>query len=209
MHSSSSPLRRLVAYANVPNLISITRLLVAPVVVGLAAKGHNLAFLGLALTLLLTDWVDGRIARAWNQQTTFGARLDAFCDVAIYACIAWSLWLLRPDEVWDERYLLIAVLASYVLSLTVSLAKFGCLPNYHTRLAKISWGLVTVGVVAMSLELSIWPMRIALAAVTAANIESMTVTAVLKQWRPDISSVTDALRRPEQAKCQGTRSSAT
>ncbi len=200
--SSSLSSSRHASYVTVPNVISVVRLLLAPVVVGLAAQEYELGFLALALTLLLTDWVDGRIARAWGQQTTFGARLDAFCDVAIYACIAWSLWLLQPEQVWGERYFLIALAVTYVLSLTVCLAKFGCLPNYHTRLAKVSWGLVTLGVVAMTLRLSIWPMRIALAMVTAANLESIAVTMALRSWRPDVESLLDARRRPQPAESE-------
>lgn len=200
--SSSLSSSRHASYVTVPNVISVVRLLLAPVVVGLAAQEYELGFLALALTLLLTDWVDGRIARGWGQQTTFGARLDAFCDVAIYACIAWSLWLLQPEQVWGERYFLIALAVTYVLSLTVCLAKFGCLPNYHTRLAKVSWGLVTLGVVAMTLRLSIWPMRIALAMVTAANLESIAVTMALRSWRPDVESLLDARRRPQPAESE-------
>jgi CDP-diacylglycerol--glycerol-3-phosphate 3-phosphatidyltransferase len=197
---SSTAAGGFVQYATVPNLISVVRLIAAPILIVLAAWDLNAAFLGLALVLLMTDWVDGRIARAWNQQTVFGARLDAFSDVAIYLCIGCGVWLLRPDEFWNERFWLIAVIATYLLSLVVCLFKFGCLPNYHTRLAKSCWLLVTVGVVAMLLNFSIWPLRVALAAVTAANVESIAVTLILRRWRPDVNSLSAAWRRSAEAK---------
>jgi CDP-diacylglycerol--glycerol-3-phosphate 3-phosphatidyltransferase len=199
MQSSSSSAGGVVRYATVPNLISAVRLLAAPALVALAAGELGAAFLALAVALLMTDWVDGRLARLWNQQTVFGARLDAFSDATIYVCIAWGVWLLRPDEFWGERFWLIAVLGSYVLSLVVCLVKFGCLPNYHTRLAKASWFFVMVGVIVMLLGFSIWPMRLALAAVTAANFESIAVTLTLRRWRSDVSSIRAAMREPEVA----------
>jgi CDP-diacylglycerol--glycerol-3-phosphate 3-phosphatidyltransferase len=181
-------------YVTVPNLISVTRLAIAPVLLALAAHDWTVAFLGLAVTLLMTDWIDGRLARAWNQQTAFGARLDAACDVAIYAFIAWGIWVLKPDVFWDLRYGLAVVVLSYLLSMVVCLFKFGCLPNYHTRLSKLSWLMVTVGVIVLLLGLSAWPMWLAFAVVTAANFESMAVTFTLRRWRADVRSVAEARR---------------
>lgn len=156
------------------------------------------AFLALAVVLLMTDWVDGRLARAWNQETVFGARLDAFSDVAIYVCIAVGILVLRPEAFWDERFWLAAIVGSYILSLVVCLLKFRCVPNYHTRLAKTCWLLVTVGVILFLLDIAVWPLRVAFAAVIAANVESMAVTLALRQWRSNIKSLAEAIRRPDE-----------
>jgi CDP-diacylglycerol--glycerol-3-phosphate 3-phosphatidyltransferase len=182
-----------VRYVTVPNVISIVRLLAAPALVVLAAWEMGTAFLALTILLLLTDWIDGRIARAWKQETTFGARLDAISDATIYACIAGGVWLLRPEDFLAERYWLIVLGTTYLLSLAACFAKFGCLPNYHTRLAKTSWFLVTVGVIAFLFGYP-WPIRVAMAVVTAANFESIAVTLTLRQWRPDVSSLAEAMR---------------
>ena len=56
-----------------------------------------------------------------------------------------------------------------------------------------------VGVIVMLLGFSIWPMRLALAAVTAANFESIAVTLTLRRWRSDVSSIRAAMRDPEAA----------
>ena len=186
-----------VKYLTIPNCISASRLLAAPVLVVLAYWDQEMLFLGIALLLLLTDWVDGRIARAFGQETTFGARLDAFSDVTIYLCVTIGIGILRAEQFWAERFWLAGIAGSYLLSLAVCLVKFGCLPNYHTRLSKTSWLLVTVGVTAMLLDFSMWPLRLAFAAVIAANLESIAVTLTLRRWRTDVSSLLEAVRRPE------------
>jgi phosphatidylglycerophosphate synthase len=186
-----------VRYATVPNVISIVRLSAAPAVIALAARGMDEAFLALAVLLLLTDWVDGKIARAWNQTTTFGARLDSISDAIIYACIAVGVWLLDPERFWNERYWLAALVASYLASLMACYVKFRCFPSYHLRLAKISWFLMIVGVVALILDLSPWPLRLAMATVIAGNLESIAVTVALRRWRTNIAWLAEAVRNPD------------
>ncbi len=91
-----------------PNLLTIARLLAAP--------GLALAFLLLprpaadwtALALFLaaaaTDWLDGRLARAWQAQSRLGTMLDPIADKAMVALALLTLmavsslspWLLLP-----------------------------------------------------------------------------------------------------------------
>lgn len=72
---------------NLPNLLTLFRLIAAP--------GVALAFaiwvrptadwvaLGLFVGAALTDWVDGYLARKWNQISRFGAMLDPIADKAM------------------------------------------------------------------------------------------------------------------------------
>lgn len=182
-------------YVTVPNAISIVRLLAAPGLIVLARWDMATAFLALAILLLLTDWIDGHLARAWNQQTAFGARLDSISDATIYTFIAIGVWVLRPSEFWAERYWLIALAASYALSLAVCFVKFGRLPSYHLRSAKISWLLATVGIIAFLFGYP-WPIRLATSVVTAANLEAIAVTLTLRRWRTDLNSLAEAVRDP-------------
>ncbi|WP_420862223.1 CDP-diacylglycerol--glycerol-3-phosphate 3-phosphatidyltransferase [Algirhabdus cladophorae] len=72
---------------NVPNTLTFLRLLAAPGVAIMflyftrpyADWFALILFVGAALT----DWVDGYLARAWGQQTKFGAMLDPIADKAM------------------------------------------------------------------------------------------------------------------------------
>ena len=65
----------------VPNAISVTRLAGVPVflwlVLGPKADGWAV---GLLILAGLSDWLDGVIARAWNQQSRLGQLLDPAAD---------------------------------------------------------------------------------------------------------------------------------
>jgi cardiolipin synthase len=87
----------------VPNAISFARLAGVPVflwlVLGPKADGWAV---GLLIAAAASDWLDGKIARAWNQQSYLGQLLDPAADrlyiaatvtgLAVRAIIPW--WLL-------------------------------------------------------------------------------------------------------------------
>jgi cardiolipin synthase len=64
----------------VPNVISLVRLACAPVFVWLLADDHLLAAAGLLAVLGASDWVDGWIARRYDQGSDLGKVLDPVAD---------------------------------------------------------------------------------------------------------------------------------
>lgn len=88
---------------NVPNALSILRLLGVPVFIYFALITKQDAFAILVLMLAgITDYLDGKLARAWKQTSAFGAMLDPAADriyilatlITLYVRDAISLWVL-------------------------------------------------------------------------------------------------------------------
>lgn len=68
----------------VPNVISAVRLACVPVFVYLLLGAEQRAAAAILLAVLgATDWVDGYIARRWNQVSTVGKVLDPVADRAV------------------------------------------------------------------------------------------------------------------------------
>ena len=71
----------------IPNILTLIRLLAAPGVALAFVAFDRPAADWIALTLFvlaaLTDYVDGRLARAWGQETNFGRMLDPIADKAM------------------------------------------------------------------------------------------------------------------------------
>jgi cardiolipin synthase (CMP-forming) len=102
----------------IPNLISFARLAGVPVflwlVLGVRTTAGDWSAVGLLLAAGLSDWLDGKIARALNQQSRIGEMLDPAADrlyivstviaLAIRAIIGW--WLVAALAV---RELLLGV----------------------------------------------------------------------------------------------------
>lgn len=72
---------------NLPNILTVIRLLAAPGVAVMFLYFHRPWADWLALTLFIsaavTDWFDGYLARAWKQESKFGAMLDPIADKAM------------------------------------------------------------------------------------------------------------------------------
>jgi CDP-diacylglycerol--glycerol-3-phosphate 3-phosphatidyltransferase len=71
----------------IPNILTVMRLLAAPSV-ALAFVVFNRPYadwIAIALFVMaaLTDYVDGRLARAWQQESNFGRMLDPIADKAM------------------------------------------------------------------------------------------------------------------------------
>jgi len=82
---------------NIPNLLSLLRLLSVPLIVLLILEQHWTGAFAVFLFAGLSDALDGFIARHWRQRTRLGVYLDPVADktmlVAIYLALA-SLALL-------------------------------------------------------------------------------------------------------------------
>jgi cardiolipin synthase len=87
---------------NIPNSLSFLRLLGVPFFIyfALISKQDVLAILVLVFAGI-TDYLDGKLARAWNQTSAFGALLDPAADriyilatlIVLFARDAISLWV--------------------------------------------------------------------------------------------------------------------
>lgn len=179
---------------NLPNALCLLRLAGSFGLPVLGANGHPGAFVALFVALVLTDLVDGQLATRLNQRTELGARLDSLADVVLYLCLGTGAILMRPGLMRAEMPLIIAAGSTYALSLATSLARFRSLPSYHTLGAKACWFLTGIGTLLALMDISPWPLRIALIAVVLANLEAVAISLVLTRPRSDIPSLAHALR---------------
>lgn len=173
----------------VPNVLSILRLVGSGVLLALAGAGRPVAFLWLFSALLITDWLDGRIAVLFNQRSILGARLDSLADAFMYGALLLGLALLDPDFIASESIIVSVMIGSYAISLTAALRKFGRLPAYHTWVAKSCWLFVSIGAAAILLDGPLVLPRLAMLIVTLTNVEDTIITLRLDRWRADVPSM--------------------
>ncbi len=111
---------------NLPNILTILRLFAAPGVAimflyfarPLADWCALILFVGAAIT----DFVDGYLARAWKQESAFGAMLDPIADKAmviiallvIIGFSSWSPWLVLPATMIVFREVFVSGLREFL-----------------------------------------------------------------------------------------------
>ena len=106
---------------NLPNLLTILRILLIPVFINLLIYGLYPSALGIFLLASFTDSLDGIIARASNQRTTLGTYLDPMADKLLLIAAFIALSVLQFIPVWVSVIVvsrdLILVLGTLVLHL--------------------------------------------------------------------------------------------
>ncbi|NQZ54114.1 MAG: CDP-diacylglycerol--glycerol-3-phosphate 3-phosphatidyltransferase [Piscirickettsiaceae bacterium] len=103
---------------NLPNILSLLRIALIPVLVGIYLLPYESAPLWATIIFVIaaiTDWLDGYLARKWDQTSAFGAFIDPVADKLIVA-IALVLVLSKTPE-W---YILLPVVVIIGREITVS-----------------------------------------------------------------------------------------
>ena len=76
---------------NLPNALTFSRLIAAPVIGYLIVQDQHLAALSLFVYAGVTDLVDGWIARKWKLQTVVGTVIDPMADKSLMTVVTVAL----------------------------------------------------------------------------------------------------------------------
>jgi len=109
-----------------PNILTILRLLAAPGVAIMflyfTRPWADWFALALFISAAATDWFDGYIARAWNQESKFGTMLDPIADkamvvIALMVIVGYSSmspWLVLPTTIILFREVFVSGLREFL-----------------------------------------------------------------------------------------------
>ena len=122
---------------NVPNFLSAYRLVAFPVLVGLILLEKEGLFALLLCVNLVTDILDGLIARTFNLETKLGAKLDSLADIGTYICAFWGLIVFKHEDLGASLVLLWPFLGLFILGTLISIVKFKQWPSLHLYSSKI------------------------------------------------------------------------
>ncbi|MGV8141715.1 MAG: CDP-diacylglycerol--glycerol-3-phosphate 3-phosphatidyltransferase [Candidatus Woesearchaeota archaeon] len=84
----------------IPNLLTASRIFIAPFFIFTILNGRYIAALILLAVASLTDFFDGLIARKFNMQSDFGRMLDPIADKVLIFCAVLALLLKFGFPLW-------------------------------------------------------------------------------------------------------------
>lgn len=119
---------------NIPNFLSLLRILLVPVMVIFLMQNAFLKALIVLVVSGLTDALDGFLARVLNQQTTLGAYLDPIADKALLASCFITLSIKGIMPGWLT---VIVISRDFIIMLGVAVLSMMSIP-YEIRPAFIS-----------------------------------------------------------------------
>jgi len=139
-----------------PNLLTVLRLVAAPGVAVMFLYFHRPWADWFALALFVgaavTDWFDGYLARAWKQESRFGAMLDPIADkamvlialVIITGYSGMNPWLILPVTVILFREVFVAGLREF-LGAQAGLLKVTSLAKWKTTAQMVAIAVLFLG----------------------------------------------------------------
>ena len=174
---------------SIPNLLSMARLVLVPVLIALAVAAKAQMFLMVLAVSLLSDAFDGYLARKLNQATELGAKLDSWGDVLTYGAMIFGLYWIWPQIFAEQLWFLVAATLSFVVPVVYAFRKFGEYPSYHTLGAKTA--AVLMAPAFYSLILLGWDLFFQAVIVfhIVVAFEEMAITSLLSRPRTDVISI--------------------
>jgi len=115
----------------IPNILSFYRLITFPLVLYFLFSGNEKYFAIFLCINLVTDSLDGNIARLFNMKTKMGARLDSLADIGMYISAFLGVYLLKMEEIGSHFFMFWIFLALYLICEIYSFAKFRKFPSLH------------------------------------------------------------------------------
>ncbi len=121
---------------NVPNALSVYRILGLPFIIWSIAEGNKSLYITLLSINLITDILDGLIARTFHLETELGARLDSFADIGTYVMAFSGMIVLEKSFVSEHATVFLFIIGMYALPQIISLIRFRRPTSFHLYSSK-------------------------------------------------------------------------
>lgn len=180
---------------HLPNLVSATRIALMPAVLATALGGARLWFTVLIIVALLTDALDGYLARRLDAVTQFGRKLDSAADYMTIIVGVSGVALLWPEIVKRELPWIITGVVAFFAVIIYGFLRLGRAPCYHTWASKTGMILCPLTLVPLLNEWTPRPFHAAMLLLVLTGIEEIAIALVIPRHAGEMPTVWHALRR--------------
>lgn len=177
---------------NIPILLILFRLLLAPVILALAYFVGDSAKITIVILMylgLISDILDGIIARKQNISSAKLRRMDSQTDMIFWLSIGFATWILYPQLIADNSTVIWVLLAMEVACYVISFIKFKKETCSHAFLSKL-WGLTLLATFTALIGFNYAgiPFHTAIIMGLISHTDRILITLILPKWTHDIPS---------------------
>jgi cardiolipin synthase (CMP-forming) len=184
-----------------PNLLSFYRVIIFPVILYFIIKDKEMLFALFIILNLVTDFLDGFIARKFNLQTEFGARLDSMGDNLTYVLAFAGILVFKTDELRPHLISFLSFLFLSILMVIISLIKFRRFSSFHLYSFKTGGyikGMFFITLFFYGFITPFYYLMITWAILSA--IEHITIQLIIPEMRSNIKGLYWVLMEREKKK---------
>lgn len=183
---------------NIPQGLILFRFLLAPTILILAyfvGESSKPIILILMYLGLISDILDGVIARRQNISSTTLRRLDSQTDMVFWLSIGIATWMLYPKLIHDNRIPIWAILVMEICVYIISLLKFKRETCTHAFLSKL-WGITLLMAFTSLIGFNHAgiPFFLAIIMGLISHVDRILITLILPKWTHDVPSAYHAYK---------------
>ena len=177
--------------SRLPLVLTISRLLFSFIIIIIAFFPFHSApyvVIGLIYSGIITDILDGILARNLQVSTTFLRRLDTIIDLFFYFSCLYFIYCFNPAPFRENFILIFTILLLEFFMYSSSLLRFSKAPSPHAILSKL-WGLyLVIEFTLLLLKVPGYHFTIALVVGILAHTDRLLIYLLLPSWDHDIPS---------------------
>ena len=177
-----------------PNLLSATRIALVPAVLLVAIDESRPWFLTLLTVSLLTDALDGFLARRLNALSDLGRKLDSVADYLTMITGIAGIALLWPEIMHREVPWVAAGLVAFFAVVVYGFVRLGRAPCYHTWATKAFAVLCAFSLVPLLAGWTAVPFHVAISLQMLAGVEELAIVLLVPWHVGEVATVWHAWR---------------
>ncbi|HYC38924.1 MAG TPA: CDP-alcohol phosphatidyltransferase family protein [Chitinophagaceae bacterium] len=178
------------------NGITFYRLLAAPFLLVLVAKGEIELFRWLLVLSFLTDAIDGFLARKYKIASVLGAKLDSIADDLTVGVATIGIIIVDPNFIRQHAELILMLLGLFVIENVAAFIRYRRFTSFHTYLAKIAAVAQAAFLILFFFTGPVDFLFYLAVIITAADlVEEIILVMVLPQWQSNVHGLPWILKK--------------
>jgi len=159
-----------------------------------AFLGASRTFTGLYAANLITDALDGFLARHLHVESELGAALDSRGDLAVAMCLPIGAFLLWPDMMRQLIPYIVIAICAYLAPIIAGEIRYKRMPSFHTWGAKFLAIITSIALLTMFLTQNSLFFKLCVPLLVLESAEELIMIAITPKWHPNIPSLWHAIQ---------------
>jgi len=180
--------------SSLPNLLSAARILLMPTALVVALAESKFWFVVLLATALLTDVLDGFLARRLGAESEMGRKLDSAADYLTLLTGLAGIALLWPEIMHRELPWVASGLMMFFAVIVYGFVRLGRAPCYHTWIAKVAAMACGLSLVPLLTAWSAAPLHWAMALQILGGFEELAIIYLVPWHSGEVPTIWHAWR---------------
>ena len=193
----------------IPNGISLARIGAALVLLTATLEQNRRLFQWLLVACILSDILDGWIARRFDWTSHLGAFLDSAGDVLVQLVAIGGLWTFYRETIVAHRVPVLIVVSLYLAEVAIAVFRYGRISSFHTFWVRVASSALAIFVLSLFFWRYVdWIFYPAIALGVLAYSEELLILVLLAEWTPDVGGLYRAWRIAKLRDYSGLQSAA-